>query len=318
MLPKISIVTPSYNQGVYIEETILSIINQGYSNLELIIIDGGSKDDTVDIIKKYQDKIAYWVSEPDNGQAHAINKGLQLATGEVFNWINSDDILEKDALKTVGDFFQKNNDKNVLCGLTRCFWQDTNETSHEYRMGLKGSVLETITGIEMNQPGTFYRTSAVTTLGGVNESLCYVFDDELWLRYLCAYGLSGIGLTEKRLAQFRLHRNSKSVSEGSAPFRKERHSLYIDIARSAGAFEWLIEKMCTEAHAETYTSKKPWNLQELDTEKYKAQFAANYLHTLYLEGRKKEAKEALKLIVNNDCFVWNRIFTSLRVKLMFS
>ena len=86
--PRISIVTPSYNQGQYIEETIRSILLQGYPNLEYIIIDAGSTDQTVEIIKKYEMFLSYWVSESDNGQAHAINKGLSLCTGEIFNWIN--------------------------------------------------------------------------------------------------------------------------------------------------------------------------------------------------------------------------------------
>src|ERR1700741_2339226 len=107
-LPKISIITPSYNQGKYIEQTILSVIEQGYPDYELIIIDGGSTDDTIEVIKKYESKIAYWISEKDNGQADAINKGLAKATGEIFNWINSDDILEKDALQIIGEYFLNN------------------------------------------------------------------------------------------------------------------------------------------------------------------------------------------------------------------
>ncbi len=94
-LPKISIITPSYNQGKFIEETILSVINQQYSNLEFIIIDGGSTDNTVDIIEKYSTQITYWVSEKDEGQSDAINKGFLKATGEIINWLNSDDYLQE-------------------------------------------------------------------------------------------------------------------------------------------------------------------------------------------------------------------------------
>ena len=89
--PRISIITPSYNQGGYIEDTILSVINQDYPNLEYIIIDGGSTDNTVDIIQKYSDRIDYWISEKDTGQSNAINKGFRKATGDIINWINSDD-----------------------------------------------------------------------------------------------------------------------------------------------------------------------------------------------------------------------------------
>jgi glycosyltransferase involved in cell wall biosynthesis len=99
--PKITIVTPSFNQGRFIEETIRSVLLQGYPNLEYIIIDGGSTDDSIDIIKKYEKWLSYWVSEKDEGQAHAINKGIDMATGQWFNWINSDDMLLPNALVTL-------------------------------------------------------------------------------------------------------------------------------------------------------------------------------------------------------------------------
>jgi glycosyltransferase involved in cell wall biosynthesis len=99
--PRISIITPSFNQRPFIEETIRSVLLQGYPNLEYIIMDGGSTDGSVDIILKYQPWLTYWVSEKDNGQADAINKGLDHATGEIANWLNSDDLLYLGALKKV-------------------------------------------------------------------------------------------------------------------------------------------------------------------------------------------------------------------------
>ena len=115
-LPKISIITPSFNQGQFIEETIRSVLLQGYSNLEYIIIDGGSTDDTLEIIEKYSDFITYWISEPDEGQSHAINKGLAKATGEVFNWLNSDDYYLPNALLSLGQYFADHKDTNIFCG----------------------------------------------------------------------------------------------------------------------------------------------------------------------------------------------------------
>ena len=105
MAIKFSIITPSFNQGRYIEETILSIINQSYKNFELIIIDGGSTDDSVEVIKKYSSKIKFWLSEKDEGQAHAISKGLKYCEGDVINWINSDDSLIPDALEKLEQYF---------------------------------------------------------------------------------------------------------------------------------------------------------------------------------------------------------------------
>ena len=205
MLPLISIVIPSFNQAKYIEKTIVSIIEQAYKNVEIIIIDAASTDETLEIIKKYEQHITYWVSEPDRGQSHAINKGLEKCTGEVFNWINSDDYLEPGALQNIATLFEENNDVKVICGFTRCFFDEDNTTSHEYRMGVKPTVAETISLVEMNQPGSFYRTNIVKEFCGVNESLRYVFDDELWFRFLCKHGIKNIYLSEKRYAHFRLH-----------------------------------------------------------------------------------------------------------------
>src|SRR5690606_18735561 len=119
--PRISIVTPSYNQGDFIEETIRSVLLQGYPNLEYIVIDGGSSDDTPAIIRKYQPWIAYWTSQPDNGQADAINKGLARSTGYIFQFINSDDIVERNCLATVA---RSIGDNTLLAGAVRNFGND--------------------------------------------------------------------------------------------------------------------------------------------------------------------------------------------------
>ena len=134
---------------------------------------------SVDILKKYDKYLAWWVSEPDYGQAHAINKGLKHATGDIFNWINSDDYLEPRALKMIADSFELGSNTEVVCGFTHCFFDENKETSHTYRMGIKKNPTDTLLKVEMNQPGTFYRTSVVRDLGGINASLRYVFDNEL-------------------------------------------------------------------------------------------------------------------------------------------
>lgn len=101
--PKISVITPSYNQGKYLDHTILSVLNQNYPNLEYIIIDGGSTDDSVEIIKKYQNRLSYWVSEPDDGMYYALQKGFARTTGEIMGWINSDDMLHSKSLFSIAE-----------------------------------------------------------------------------------------------------------------------------------------------------------------------------------------------------------------------
>ena len=105
--PAISVITPSFNQGRFIEETIVSGLDQGYPNLEYLIVDGGSRDGTVDTIRKYERHLAYWVSEPDRGQSHAINKGFQRATGEIVTWLNSDDLLMPGSLSRIAGLFSR-------------------------------------------------------------------------------------------------------------------------------------------------------------------------------------------------------------------
>src|SRR5262249_52247597 len=120
--PRISIVTPSYNQGQFIEETIRSVVLQGYPNLEYIVMDGGSKDGTLNILRKYEDAIDFWISAPDKGQAAAINKGIATASGEILAWLNSDDTYELGVLSAVAKTFQQHPDADVVSGRCRLWY----------------------------------------------------------------------------------------------------------------------------------------------------------------------------------------------------
>ncbi len=208
-LPKISIITPSFNQGQFIEETIRSVLLQGYSNLEYIIIDGGSTDDTLEIIEKYSDFITYWISEPDEGQSHAINKGLAKATGEVFNWLNSDDYYLPNALLTLGQYFADYKHINVFCGQQKS--ENLNKKINNVGGLTVGKTVEgSLTSWYFYQPSTFFRLSVVRQLGGISSELFFCMDLELWINYLTHFGHEGIVQSDTSIAVFRLHENAKT------------------------------------------------------------------------------------------------------------
>ncbi|MGQ1787112.1 glycosyltransferase family 2 protein [Saccharicrinis sp. GN24d3] len=202
--PKISIITPSYNQGQFIEETILSVLKQNYPNLEYIVIDGGSSDNTVDIIKKYQDKITYWVSEKDNGQSHAINKGFRRATGDIITWLNSDDCLTKDALLQVADIF-KNPNINFIYGECIHF----NEQGDKPLIPLPKENLKTlrIYGFPFEQPACFYKRTILEQVGYLNEEYHFAMDKELFTRIALYTDMHYFPIT---FCKFREHPDAKT------------------------------------------------------------------------------------------------------------
>lgn len=220
--PKISIVTPSYNQGRYIEETILSIINQNYPNLEYIIVDGGSTDETVEVIRKYEKHITWWVSEKDAGQSDAINKGLKKVTGEIFNWLNSDDYLAEGALMKVAAAFN-GQAVDVVCGSALNF------TEHNSRITPPSTFFDKAKGISakpnINQPSTFWRTEVVRKLGELKRDLHYCMDLEWWLKYILTEGTDRIVTIDAVLSHFREHDQSKSLSQ-KRKFATDKLNLY--------------------------------------------------------------------------------------------
>jgi glycosyltransferase involved in cell wall biosynthesis len=228
--PKISIVTPSYNQGQYIEQTITSILNQDYPNLEYIIIDGGSTDNTVEIIKKYESKLAYWISEPDKGQSDALNKGLAKCTGDIFNWINSDDYLEVGSLWAIGEAFRQDNPDMVI-GKLRIFEDSTNDTILLYHGKPQQRIESEFYDHYLSQPSAFYNMEVIQKLGKrVQTNLHYVMDLELWCRFRFHFPQARIVILDKLVAHFREHTQSKTVSQRSK-FQEEINALLLDVLK---------------------------------------------------------------------------------------
>lgn len=228
---KISIITPSYNQSAYLEETIESVLSQAFQNLEYIIIDGGSSDGSVDIIKKNEKYLKYWVSEKDGGQSHAINKGLKYATGEVVNWINSDDYLEAGALKYIASAFE-DPARRVICGRSNIIKADQIIAQSKGTDLYENNLAKSIGLARIDQPETWFRKAIFDQIGPLNESLHFVMDRELWIRYLLLFGHNGIFRTDKVLANFRLHENSKTVSQ-KQDFVEENNQLYAALSTLA-------------------------------------------------------------------------------------
>jgi len=203
---KISIITPSFNQGKYLEETIQSILNQGYPDLEYIIIDGGSSDQSVEIIKKYSSSLAYWISEQDNGQSDAINKGILKATGEIITWIGSDDLLAEGALKTVASLFESLPALvGVIHGNTQLF------TDNKILRTDKGYAVQNperrLSGMTFPQPSSFIRKNYLVKKGPLDIRYHYGMDYDLFSRLsvLCDFHY-----TDTLLSGYRLHSQSKS------------------------------------------------------------------------------------------------------------
>lgn len=209
MGPKLSIVTPSFNQGRFLEETLLSVFNQGYDNLEYIVIDGGSTDNSVEIIKRYEDRLAYWVSEKDRGQVHAINKGIERATGDIFAFINSDDVYLPGTFKAVINYFEQHPNCEWLCGDTVMFGEG-HETSVVNAVVPKSAGHCLSWAYKAPQPGHFWKTELIRS--GFDERWNYDFDHDMYIRLL----LSGhrCEYLPLPMAAYRLHPVSKTVAEG--------------------------------------------------------------------------------------------------------
>lgn len=203
---KISIIIPSFNQGKYLEKSILSVINQKYENVELIIMDGGSTDDSVEIIKKYESYLYFWKSGKDNGQSSAINEGFNIATGKFKTWLNSDDILLPGSLSLLNTNINKFPDCRWFLG--NLIWIDKNDSVLKVGKAKKYDRYFVNKGLfTSGGPSSFMREDLFREYGFLREDFHYMMDTEMW--YRLAYHQESFVRLEKYIWALRIHEEAK-------------------------------------------------------------------------------------------------------------
>ena len=207
-LPRITIITPSFQQAAYLEECLHSLHDQGYPELEHIVVDGGSTDGSKAILERWSPRLAAWWSEPDGGQSAAINKGLAHATGEVFAWLNSDDLLLPGALDAVAQAFA--DDPELLLLTAPRLRREADGSEVLLPADVVTDEVASFVRPQVSQQSTFIRMDAVKALGGVEARLHHVMDLELWWQLLFRHGVSHMRTLERPLSVFRMHGESKS------------------------------------------------------------------------------------------------------------
>lgn len=227
--PKITIITPSFNQGCYLEETIASVLNQNYPNLEYMIFDGGSQDNSVEIIKKYESCISYWESAPDKGQANALNKGFRRATGDIIGWLNSDDIYLCGALHAVASEFLAR-DISFLYGGCMFFYE--NQRHLDMVRLPRHRITDYLPAFDyIDQPSSFWTRGVMDEIGLLDEDMHYAFD---WDYFIKIYKKYPLFCSDAVLSGYRIHATHKTGTGGE----KRRKEILSIIERHASP-DWL-------------------------------------------------------------------------------
>lgn len=291
-MPEFSIITPVLNQVSTIEKCIDSVAIQDV-DVEHIIIDGGSTDGTVDIIREHEDKLAFWVSEPDCGQSHAINKGLKRASGTWFNWLNADDQLAENALGTVQKTAKS--DTQVVVGKCRHV-NLKGETVAEGSARIWYSLEATLGNYSMGQPSVFYRTEIVKQLGGLNENLHLCLDMDLWFRFLLSFGQNQIEITEAVLSEFLVHDKAKSSSL-SNEMEAEKYGIYHALLSNFGLPEVLSDFLFNYPTPDSVNYKLPTGL---DREELLANFSWHLMIEAYQKREIEKCRAYFEVVKNSS------------------
>ena len=292
LLPSISVVTPSYNQGAFLEETIRSVLLQAYPNTEYIVIDGGSTDESVAIIEKYSDFISYWVSEKDAGQSNAINKGFRLVEGDYFAYINSDDRYQPQTFYKVGRAFLEDDNLKWVTGYAEYVDAVGNFVElmvPEPFSNLKNTLItwEGPRAVAI-QASNFLSKEIFSRFGYLNESLHYCMDVEFGLRLLRHNIVPSI--IPSVLAQARLHQNSKTVSQ-----------------KQSGAFTNEAVQIAQKYSEYLSAKDKAYVLQKIG--EYNLFYSIGHLSSIYDdESSFRCLEELLKVVVSHPSYLIKRPF----------
>ncbi|MEZ5003148.1 MAG: glycosyltransferase [Chitinophagales bacterium] len=294
--PKISIITPSFNQGQFLEETLRSIIFQNYPNLQLIVIDGGSTDESVNIIKHYETHIDYWVSEPDLGQTDAINKGVALANGDYFYWVNSDDYLEPNALHQIAqEILSKNAD--VLLVKIRALFEENGKTSKPYSATICETKEHSLINAQMSNT-LFYNLHKAKTLFPLETNLLYAMDFALYYKFILKYGIDGIKNSEGAVVNnYRFHETSKTNTNLALGKMETRamHKYIIDQLDPPDFFSKYFEKAKYNE-----SLKFDWEIGNIDKSIFLGVYAKNIANFFYEHKLYQLAKVALNYAKKNS------------------
>ncbi len=214
---KFSVIIPSYNQAEYLEETILSIINQTYTNYDIYILDGGSTDNSVEIIKKYEKYLKYWHSKKDKGQSDAINQGLEMCDGDIIAWINSDDTYLNNTFKIVADYFSSHESCDILYG-NFYFTDSVGKILRKVKISKNISYDKMLFHNYLGQPAVFFTKKGVNKVGLLDADYHYVMDWEYWLRWMKKFKLH---YSNNYFSTYRLQEDAKTSQQGDDKFGNE-------------------------------------------------------------------------------------------------
>lgn len=207
--PLVSIITPSFNQGKFLEETILSVLNQDYENIEYIVVDGDSTDNTLEIIKKYQSRLAWWISESDKGQTEAINKGFNRANGQILAWLNSDDVYHPGAVREAVNYLLENPQVGMVYG-DLDFIDENGKVIGKFNAAQTDLTKLRRGFVHIPQPSAFFRTDLWKKIGPLDASFFFAMDYDLWTRLASVSELKY--LPGRSWAKFRLHSDGKTIN----------------------------------------------------------------------------------------------------------